>query len=411
MTTDNTTHGQLSTQAFWSQPASKRAETFARLRSEAPVSFQPPPDFGTPPSTRGFWAVTTADLVTHVSRTPETFCSGQGVNMEELPVEFLEAGASFLVMDAPRHTAIRGIVSRAFTPRRIAELDEAINARAGEIVREFVAAGGGDAVVDFARELPLWTISTMMGIPGEMQDAMYDAAETMTRYVDPSLLPEGQNGAALAMEAATTLHGMATQLAAERRSSPGDDLISALAQSDVEGGLDDQMIGSIFLLFAVAGNDTTRNSTSHGLKLLADHPDQWRAVKADPDRLINPMVEEIVRYATPVIQFRRTATRDVELGGQRIAEGDMVVIFYESANKDESVFENAATFDVTRDPNPHVGFGGGGPHFCLGANLARAQLRDLFRHLVEADVDIEAGEPTYLASHFIHGIVDMPVSV
>ncbi len=411
MPTDNTTHGKLSTKAFWSQPASKRAETFARLRREAPVSFQPPPDFGTPPSTRGYWAVTTADLVTHVSRTPETFCSGKGVNFEDMPIELLEAGSAFLVMDAPRHTAIRGIVSRAFTPRRIAELDVAINARAAEVVREFVAAGGGDAVVDFARKLPLWTISTMMGIPGEMQDAMYDAAEVMTAYVDPSLVPEGQDGTAMSMEAAMTLHGMATQLAAERRANPGDDLISALVQSDVEGGLNDHMIGSIFLLFAVAGNDTTRNSTSHGLKLLSDHPDQWQAVKADPDRLINPMVEEIVRYATPVIQFRRTATCDVELGGQQIAEGDMVVLFYESANKDESVFENAAAFDVTRDPNPHVGFGGGGPHFCLGANLARAQIRDLFRHLAAADAHIDAGEPTYLASHFVHGIVGMPVSV
>ncbi|MEL6985374.1 MAG: cytochrome P450, partial [Actinomycetota bacterium] len=212
-------------------------------------------------------------------------------------------------------------------------------------------------------------------------------------------------------EAAGTLFGIAAQLAAERRANPGDDLISAIVESDVEGGLDDHMIASIFLLFAVAGNDTTRNSTSHGLKLLADHPDQWRAVKADPGRLINPMVEEIVRYATPVIQFRRTATRGVELGGREIAEGDMVVVFYETANKDETAFENASTFDVTRDPNPHVGFGGGGPHFCLGANLARTQMRDLFTHLAAADVDIEAGDPRYLKSHFINGIVEMPVSL
>ena len=411
MTTTDEIGNEISTQAFWAQPASVRADTWAQLRAHAPVSFQPAADFGTPPSTRGYWAVTTADLVTHVSRNADVFCSGQGVNLEELPPEVLETGASFLVMDAPRHTAIRGIVSRAFTPRRIAELDLAINTKSAEIVRDFVAAGGGDAVADFARELPLWTISTMMGVPDDMRDAMYEAAEVTIQAHDPDLLPEGQDRVAVTMEAATTLFGIAFQLASERRSNPGDDLISAIVESDVEGGLDDQMIASIFLLFAVAGNDTTRNSTSHGLKLLSDHPDQWQAVKADPDRLIKPMVEEIIRYATPVIQFRRTATRDVELGGRQISEGDKVVMFYESANKDEAAFESASTFDVTRDPNRHVGFGGGGPHFCLGANLARAQLRDLFTHLAAANVNIEAGEPRYLKSHFINGIVDMPVSV
>ena len=402
---------EISTAGFWAQPASQRAATWAQLRAEAPVSFQPAADFGTVPSTRGYWAVTTADLVTHVSRNAEVFCSGQGVNLEELPPELLETGASFLVMDAPRHTKIRGIVSKAFTPKRVAELDRGINAKAGEIVRKFVEAGGGDAVADFAREIPLWTISTMMGVPEDMRDAMYDAAEATIAAHDPDLLPEGKDRNTVAMEAAGTLFGIAAQLAAERRVNPGDDLISAIVESDVEGGLDDQMIASIFLLFAVAGNDTTRNSTSHGLKLLSDHPDQWQAVKADPDRLINPMVEEIIRYATPVIQFRRTATRDVELGGRQVAEGDMVVVFYEAANKDEATFENASTFDITRDPNPHVGFGGGGPHFCLGANLARAQLRDLFTHLAAADANIEAGTPRYLKSHFINGIIDMPVKV
>lgn len=411
MTTFDPVGNEISTRAFWAQPASERAATWERLRTESPVSFQPPPDFGEAPSDRGYWAVTTADLVTHVSRNADIFCSGQGVNLEELPIEMLETGASFLVMDAPRHTAIRGVVSRAFTPRRVNKLNEAIDRKAAEIVKGFVDAGGGDAVENFAKELPLWTVSTMMGVPEDQREAMYQAAEINVRAADPDFVPEGKDRTEVTMEAFGTLFGIAMQLAAERRANPTDDLISAIAQSDVEGGLTDQMIGSMFLLFAVAGNDTTRNSTSHGLKLLSDHPDQWAAVKGDPDRLINPMVEEIVRYATPVIQFRRTATRDVELGGRQIAEGDMVVVFYEAANKDEATFENAASFDVTRDPNPHVGFGGGGPHFCLGANLARAQLRDLFTHLAAADVDINAGEPRYLKSHFINGIIDMPVSL
>lgn len=411
MATPDPIGNEISTHAFWAQPAAERAATWGQLRADAPVSFQPAADFGTVPSTRGYWAVTTHDLVTHVSRNADVFCSGQGVNLEELPPEVLETGASFLVMDAPRHTAIRGIVSRAFTPKRVAELDAAIKTKTEEIVRDFVAAGGGDAVTDFARKLPLWMISTMMGVPDDMRDAMYDAAESTIKAHDPDLLPDGQDRTAVTMEAAGTLFGIASQLAAERRANPENDLISAIVESDVEGGLDDHMIASIFLLFAVAGNDTTRNSTSQGLKLLSDHPDQWRAVKADPERLINPMVEEIVRFATPVIQFRRTATKDVVLGGRQIAAGDMVVVFYEAANKDESAFENASTFDVTRDPNPHVGFGGGGPHFCLGANLARAQLRALFSHLAAADVEIEAGEPRYLKSHFINGIVNMPVSL
>lgn len=411
MTTPDQIGNEISTHAFWAQPASVRAATWAQLRADAPVSFQPAADFGTVPSTRGYWAVTNHELVTRVSRQAEVFCSGQGVNLEELPPELLETGASFLVMDDPRHAAVRGIVGRAFTPKRVKELDDAINAKSAEIVRDFVASGGGDAVVDFARKLPLWTISTMMGVPEELRQPMYDAAEITILAHDPDLLPEGRDRTEVTMEAAGTLFGIASELAASRRANPGDDLISAIVESDIEGGLTDQMIASIFLLFAVAGNDTTRNSTSHGLKLLADHPDQWRAVKADPANLMNPMIEEILRYATPVIQFRRTATQDVELGGRQIAEGDMVVIFYEAANKDEAAFENASSFDIYRDANPHVAFGGGGPHFCLGANLARAQLRDLFGHLAAADVDIDAGDPTYLKSHFINGILDMPVSL
>jgi cytochrome P450 len=399
----------LSTMAFWAKPASERAATFAELRRTEPVSFHEPTQFGLVPQEKGFWALTRHAEVQHVSRTPQTFCSGQGVGLGDVPIELLELNASFLVMDAPRHTALRRVVSGAFTPRRVAALTDAIEGEATRIVDRFVEAGGGDVVRDLSMHLPLWTISNMLGVPESLRAELYEAAEGQLAAQDPEY---GQDDAiTFAIESATTMHRIAGELVAARRSEPGDDILSALVQAELDGEpLSDQMLGGIFVLMATAGNDTTRQSTSHGLRLFAEHPGQWKRLVADP-ALLAIAVEEIVRCATPVIHFRRTATADTELAGVPIAQGDAVVLFYESANRDEAAFDEPERFDVGRDPNPHVGFGGGGAHFCLGANLARAQLRALFGRLAQRVAAVEVGPADHLTSNFVNGIKRMPVTV
>ena len=263
----------VSSLAFWSQPASARALTFAELRRSMPVSFQEPSDFGMVRSARGFWAVTRHEDVVHVSRSPDLFCSGQGVGLGEVPVDLLELNASFLVMDAPRQTALRRVVSGAFTPRRVAQLQDRIQTEACHIVDEFIEGGGGDVVQDFARKLPLWTISEMMGVPESMRSDLYSAAEAQMTAQDPEFAGDDNERATLAIEAGVTMHRIAAELLAERRVNPSDDILSTLVHSELDGQpLSDQMLGGIFVLFSTAGNDTTKTTTSQAVKLFADHP-------------------------------------------------------------------------------------------------------------------------------------------
>lgn len=404
------TTADLSAQSFWFRPATERAASFAALRRSEPISRQRAPEATLVPG-KPYWAVTTHADVQHVSRNPQLFCSGEGVGLADIPVEFLELNSSFLVMDPPRHTELRRIVSKAFTPRRIAQLDDEINVAARRFVDRFVEAGGGDVVEGLSKHLPLLTICTIMGVPEEVRPDMYRAAEAMITIQDPEFASDLDKAYELAMSSAGELHRIAGELVAARRETPTDDVLSALVHADVDGTrLGDQELGSIFVLFAVAGNDTTRNSTSHGIRLFAEHPDQWQRLRRDPT-LVKPAVEEIVRCASPVIHFRRTATEDTEIAGVPVGRGEPVVMFYESANRDEKVFEDPDRFDIGRDPNPHVGFGGGGPHFCLGANLARAELRAVFSHLLDRVEGFEVGPADYLTSNFIHGIKRMPVAL
>jgi cytochrome P450 len=400
----------ISSRAFWSKPFHERAATWSALRAESPVSYQEKTDFGLTPQARGFWAVTKHADVQHVSRTPEVFCSGRGVGLGDIPVEALELNASFLVMDAPRHTQLRRLVSNAFTPRRVAQLEEAIERQAGTIVDDLLERGSGDVVEHLSMKLPLWTISQIMGIPESMRASFVEAAESQVAAQDPEFSREGTDSLSVLMQATIDLHGMAGELAAARRAEPTDDIFSTLVHAEVDGEpLSDQLLGSIFVLFAVAGNDTTRNSTTHGVRCFAEQPEQWDRLRHDRD-LLPGAVEEIIRHASPVIHFRRTTTQEVELGGQVIPEGEAVVLFYESANRDEDVFEDPFRFDIARSPNPQLGFGGGGPHFCLGANLARTQLRAVFGRLAERVESIDAGEPAYLVSNFVNGIKRMPAT-
>ncbi|KHO19203.1 cytochrome P450 [Mycolicibacterium setense] len=401
----------LSSRAFWAATAADREASFAQLRASRPVSWHPPVEDSLmhDPADRGFWAVTRhADIVT-VSRDSETYLSGSGVLFENIPAELLEASQSFLAMDAPRHTLIRKLVHAAFTPRQVARIETSIKANARQIVAELKAAGAGvDFVDQCAKELPIRTLSDMVGIPESERQQVAHAADALVSWSDPVYLA-GRNPLEVLLENQMYLHQVANSLAAQRRERPGNDLISALVLAEVDGDrLTDAEIAAFFVLLAVAGNDTTRQTTSHALKALTDHPDQRAWLMADFDDRIGGAVEEFVRWATPVMTFRRTAAVDVDLGGRRIEAGDKVVMFYASGNWDTQVFNRPDVFDLNRKPNPHLGFGGGGRHFCLGAHLARTQLRAIFGELLHQLPDIAAAEPAYLQGNFVHAVRSMP---
>jgi cytochrome P450 len=404
----------LSDQAFWQRPATERDEAFAVLRREAPVSWQRPPDsvlMGPETPTTGYWAVVRYGDVRTVSRDPKTFCSGQGVMFEDVPEELLEASISFLGTDAPRHTKLRGLVSAAFTPRQTARIEERIRELAVAAVDGLIERGDCDFVANLAQQLPMRTISDLMGVPESQRETVTRAADELVGWNDPDVLA-GREPFEMNVAGVMTLTGIAMELAELRRQEPADDLMSALVQAELDGDrLTPEEIGAFFVLLSVAGNDTTRHTTSHALRALTEFPDQRRYLLEDLDARMPLAVEEFIRWATAVMTFRRTATHDTEIAGQAIAEGDKVVMFYSSANRDEEAFDDPHGFDVRRDPNHHVGFGGGGPHYCLGASLARTQLRAVFTELLRRLPEIEAGEPELLAGSFINGIKRMPCAL
>ncbi|KAA1431860.1 cytochrome P450 [Mycolicibacter arupensis] len=401
----------LSSRAFWSGTAAERERSFAVLRSERPVSWHPPVEDAllNDPDDPGFWAVTRhADIVT-VSRTNDVFLSGKGVQFENIPEEMLETTQSFLAMDPPRHTKLRKLATAAFTPRQIRRIEDSIKANAAAIVAELKAAGSGADFVEYcAKELPLRTLADMVGVPDSERAQVAHAADALVSTNDPVYL-NGRDPMAVMGENIMYLHQVAGALAAQRRENPGDDLFSSLVNAEVDGDrLTDAEVSAYFVLLAVAGNDTTRQTASHALRALTDFPAQRAWLLDDFDRRIGTSVEEFIRYATPVMTFRRTAATDYELGGQTIRAGDKVAMFYASGDWDPQVFEEPDRLDLSRDPNPHLGFGGGGQHYCLGTHVARAQLRALFGELLRELPQIEAGEPEFLAGSFIHGIRALP---
>ncbi|OBI19448.1 cytochrome [Mycobacterium sp. E2327] len=401
----------LSSRAFWSTTAAERERSFAVLRAERPVSWHAPVEGSlmSDPDDPGYWAVTRRADIVAISRNNEVFLSGRGVIFENVPVELLEASQSFLAMDPPRHTKLRKLVSAAFTPRQVRRIEDSIKSNAKAIVEELRAAGSGaDFVEHCAKQLPIRTLSDMVGIPESERERVAHAADALVSWADPVYLA-GRNPLEVLVENQMYLHQVAGALAAERRERPGEDLFSGLVNAEVDGDrLSDADVSAFFVLLAVAGNDTTRQTTSHAMKALTDFPEQRAWLREDFDNRIGTAVEEFVRWATPVMTFRRTAATDVELGGQSIRTGEKVVMFYPSGNWDADAFDDPDRFDLSRNPNPHVGFGGGGLHFCLGANVARAQLRAIFGELLRQLPHIQAGEPTYVPGNFIHGIRSMP---
>ena len=396
---------------FWGRPARERDRYFEYLRRDAPLSRHKPPEdiLGLPEQGRmHYWAIVRYDDIRTISRDPATFRSSDGVQFADAPPEMLEASQSFLAMDAPRHGKLRGLVSSAFTPRQVARIEEGIRVAAKRIVGEAASTGGGDFVELIAKRLPLHTISDMLGVPEDDRERVMEAADTLIAAADPEVFGDRQPlevlGAAL-----WTLTEFATELAKHREQHPGDDLMTALVQAEVDGDrLTHAEISAFLVLLSVAGNDTTRHTTSHALRALTLNPDQRARLTEDLDARLPDAVEEFVRWASPVMTFRRTTTREVELHGEKLPPGEKIVLFYHSGNRDERAFEEPWKFDLSRSPNRHLGFGGGGPHYCMGASLARTQLRAIFGEMLRVIPDIEAGEPELLRSAFIHGVKRMP---
>jgi cytochrome P450 len=310
-------------------------------------------------------------------------------------------------MDAPRHTKLRGLVSAAFTPRQIARIEEGIRENARRIVEEAAPTGGGDFVELIAKRLPLVTISEMIGVPEADRERVVAAADLLVTTSDPEVFGERPPFEVVA-ESLWTLSEFATQLAAHRQSNPGEDLMTGLVQAEVDGErLTHAEIAAFFVLLSVAGNDTTRHTSSHAMRALSTHPEQRSLLLEDAGERLPAAVEEFIRWASPVLTFRRTTTEPTELHGQMLPEGEKVVLFYHSANRDERAFDEPWRFDVTREPNRHLGFGGGGAHYCMGAPLAKLQMRALFTNLLRRYPDLEVSEPRYMVGNFIDAISGM----
>jgi cytochrome P450 len=402
----------ISSRAFWSGTAADRERTFAELRRDRPVSWHPPAADPLFPAEDdpGFWAVVRhADLV-EVTRRHDDFRSGQGIMLDSMPQELLDAGQGFIALDPPRHTKVRRLLVAAFTPRQMARFNDHIVANARAVVDAIAADGEAEFVSQVAALVPLHNICDLLGLPVEQRLQALADTELVGGWRDAEVMRGADPLQALLETTARRL--LATvELIEARRAQPTDDLLTALVQAEVDGErLTDAEIASFVNLLLIAGTDTTRQSTSHGLKALTDHPDQRAWLLADLDGRMPTAVEEIVRWATPIMTFRRTAARDTELAGQQILAGEKVVLCYPSANRDEAVFDRPDRFDLSRHPNPHVSFGGGGIHHCLGNQLARRQLAATFRELLTRLPDIHAvGAPTYSTSDFFHGVNRMAV--
>lgn len=390
-------------------------EWFAWMRANEPVFHHDEPDGP------GFWVISRhADVVT-CNRDAKSLSSdsdnGGVLDLEERELSEFEKNQGdakiMLMMDPPEHTRHRKLVNRGFTPRMIGLLEPHIRELTVKIIDDAIsssrAEGSCDFVVDVAAELPLEVIAELIGVPHEDRHKIFEWSNRFVGSDDPEYFV----GEEKIQEAQIEMFLYAQQLAEARRDDPQDDIITALLSAEIDGEqLSDMDFNLFFLLLSVAGNETTRNAISHGMHALLDHPDQWALLVEDPAGRIETATEEILRWASPVMYFRRTAMRDLELDGRQIREGDKLSLWYISANRDEAVFEDPYRFDILRDPNPHIAFGGGGPHFCLGAQLARLEIRVLFEELARRAPDLRrAGAADLLRSNFIGGIKHLPVEL
>jgi len=399
---------------FWVRPEADIEADLAALRS-VPLSFHPEPpvpvdiDF---PEGPGSWVVTRHAQILEVSKQPEIFSSAAGVTVIDAPPEFNEFFGSMIAMDDPRHSRLRKLVSAGFTPRMLAKLEDGVALQAQRIVDRIIDRGECDFVVDVAARLPLQIVCDLMGIPESQIEFVFEQTNIILGGGDPEYVPDQHDILTSLLLAGQGLSELMNEVAESKKGGDADDLTTILVNATVDGEqLTQAEIASFFILLVVAGNETTRNAIAWGLKYLTDNPSQKHLWLQDPDSVEHTAVEEIVRLASPVTYMRRTALADTILGGRQIREGDKVSMFYLAANRDEDLFSDPYAFDVRRDPNPHVGFGGPGPHFCLGAHLARREIRLMWRELLARVPDIEAsGPPDLLLSSFIHGVKHLPAT-
>lgn len=402
----------FSSPEFWLKDRLFREGAFKTLRDESPFQYFEEADIpGSPfPQGPGYRAITRHDDIWHVSRNPQLFCSGKGSSIGDLPTEMNEFFGSMISMDDPKHFRLRSIVSRGFAPKEVARIEDQVRARAKKLVTDLLERfpqSECDFVEEVASALPLEIICDMMGIPESDHKQIFHWTNVILGVGDPEF------GSSLddLMKVAIEMFSYAQALGEDRLKNPREDVTSAMMNAVVDGErLTAQEFGSFFILLVVAGNETTRNAISHGMKLLTDHPDQKALWFNDFDTHSKTAVEEIVRYATPVIHFRRTVTEDTELSGQKLVAGEKVVMWYCSGNRDERVFVDPFKFDISRtSATPQVGFGAGGPHFCLGANLARREVSVMFDEIRRRLPTMRiTGEPAMLQSAFINGIKRMP---
>lgn len=402
----------LSSLEFWELPLEVRDEALSRLRRYAPVRHFDEPLWSYDEEGRGFYAVTRHADVIEVSRNPEVFSSAQGaVSIPDLPEEFVEFFGSMINTDDPRHGLLRRIVSAAFTPKRLHALEAAIIRRAHELVTQFAEAGSGDFVSQVAAALPLGIICEMMGVPSTEDATVLAHSNVILGAFDERFVAADRDPFEAILTSAIALRELMEAIADDRRTHPRDDVTSAL----IHGGarrehLTASELASFFILLVVAGNETTRNAISWGMWALHRFPEERRRWFASFDTMLPTAVEEIVRWSSPVMFMRRTATRDTHIGGVPIEEGAKVLLLYGSANRDEEVFTDPDVVNLARESNRHVGFGGFGPHYCLGVHLARKEIGAVFREvssrMPEYSVD---GEPRRLRSNFINGLTELRI--
>ena len=402
----------LGSLAFWEWDDDLRDGAFATLRRESPITFFGVPEFVGFPSGAGHWALTTYDDVRHASRHPEIFSSSPtSTSLSDVPAEISEFFGSMITLDDPRHLRLRGIVNRAFTPKVVARIEDSVRERARRLVAQMVEHhpdGEAEFVAEVAGQLPLQIICDLMGIPEEDEAEIFHWTTVLLGAGDDEVSGDYDE----ILKVSTNLANYGVDLAERRRAKPAEDLTTNLVQAEVDGErLSSAEIASFFILLSAAGNETTRNAISHGMVALTRYPEQRDIWWNDFDAVAPTAVEEIVRWGSPLIFMRRNLTEDIEMRGIPMKAGDKISMWYASANRDEQRFADPYRFDVTRDPNPQIGYGAGGAHFCLGANLARREVRVLFDELYRQAPDIVAiDEPAILRSAFIHGIKRLSVA-
>ncbi|MFD6894679.1 cytochrome P450 [Rhodococcus sp. NPDC060086] len=398
----------VSSLQFWAMGPQERDVRLAELRRNRPVSWQPPAEGGMmAPENDGYWAVTSHELIKHVSTHPELFCSGEGIQMEEIPQDILEAASGFLAMDGEKHMTMRKLVSTAFTPKQIKKLDESIRERAVGIVDRLLDLGEGDFVQNVSKQMPMNTFYEIAGLPEQYRDQAAHNADEMAGWNDPDVAA-GREPAQVLADGTIGNLTIGYEFAELTRSCPRDDVWSNMIDAEIDGkSLTDEELATMFVLLSFAGNDTTRTSISLGTKAFLENPDQLAYLLEDFDGRIANAVEEVLRWVSPIMTFRRTATQDTELGGRQIRKGDWVVMFYASGNRDETVFADPWTFDISRKPQGHVAFGGGGPHFCIGSFLAKSMLRHMFDQIFHRVPDLSLTEPELLVGNFAGAVKRM----